>query len=169
VKRTHLTQLVAEISKTVRKVQPQALISAAGLMPYNHTFYGNYTQEDCRLLKNWRAYWDAYNFLCADWVSWLKKGDIDFACPMLYFLQEDMNCFRLEVKEVAQIISYTGKPVYAGLGFEWSNGIRKNSPETIRQQIQICMEKGLPGVVIFSHSWQKKKKNHWKVLQEESS
>jgi len=46
---------------------------------------------------------------------------------------------------------------------------RENSPETIRQQIRICREEDLPGIVIFSHSWKGISKNHWKVLQEEFS
>ncbi len=90
-RRDNITQLVATVSKEVRKVRPGVQISAA-VFPYWLTARDDVGQ---------------------DWKLWIEKGYLDFVCPMQY--TDSGSLFEHETKRSAQWVG--GKvPLRPGIG-----------------------------------------------------
>lgn len=88
--RDQVTDLVARIYKGVKRVKPNALISAAV-----------FANEE-----------DAARSRFQDWREWLRMGCLDVVCPMAY--TPDTDVFR---KQIMTAMNYaSGKRVWGGIG-----------------------------------------------------
>jgi hypothetical protein len=98
-----VTGLVGAISDAVRRAHPRAQLSAA--VWYNAP-YGNELRDEPLLPGS------EYECFGQDWAEWVRRGYVDFVCPMDYWLSPDS--FRGVLDE--QLRKAGGRvPVYAGL------------------------------------------------------
>jgi len=88
--RDQVTDLVARIYKGVKKVKPNAIISAAV-----------FANEE-----------DAARSRFQDWKEWLRMGCLDVVCPMAY--TPDTETFRRQLLVAMNVAS--GKRVWGGIG-----------------------------------------------------
>ena len=82
-KQEQLTDLVAEQAKLIRTLKPGAPFSVAARMPYARASYAEWEKE-IPYYEGWE-YCQSRDAFGADWAEWLRRGHIDFACPMSYF------------------------------------------------------------------------------------
>jgi uncharacterized lipoprotein YddW (UPF0748 family) len=120
-RRQKVTELVTQIGVAVRTIRPDLVISAAVI-----------------------AYVDrAYLSLSQDWLGWLEDGQIDWAIPMAYTLDDRLLRYQLE--------RYAGRPesdrVVAGLG-TW---LFAKNPRGALRQIEIARAAGLRADALFSY------------------
>ncbi len=115
-----ITRLVREVSREVRRVAPNCLISAA--------VFSNYPQ--CR------------TGVGQDWKLWIDEGLLDFVCPMNY-TGSDAE-FASRVRSQLEIVA--GKvPCYPGIGL-----LEHRSPADAVRQIEITRRLNTGGFVIWS-------------------
>lgn len=88
--RDQVTELVARISKGVKKIKPHATISAAV-----------FANEE-----------DAARSRFQDWKEWLRRGYLDVVCPMAY--TPDTETFRKQL--LSAMSNASGKKVWGGIG-----------------------------------------------------
>jgi uncharacterized lipoprotein YddW (UPF0748 family) len=88
--RNQVTELVERIYKGVKKVKPQAVISAAV-----------FANEE-----------DALRSRFQDWKEWLRMGCLDVVCPMAY--TPDTETFRKQM--LVAMSNASGKKVWGGIG-----------------------------------------------------
>jgi uncharacterized lipoprotein YddW (UPF0748 family) len=118
-----ITSLVASISREAKKVRPGLKISAA--------VFGSYPA--CRVS------------FAQDWPEWIKKGSLDFVCPMDYTANDSE--FGALVQSQVKIIE--GRvPLYVGIGAT-ATGIAL-TPEVVTGQIRRARALGAAGFSIFN-------------------
>ncbi|MEM0050163.1 MAG: family 10 glycosylhydrolase [Candidatus Bathyarchaeia archaeon] len=82
-----------------------------------------------------------------DWPLWIKKGMIDFVCPMTY--EYDSKVARYLAKN-HRAAAGNEAIIYEGLGKKSSQSIL--TPREVLEQAEIFKEEGANGVAIFSYS-----------------
>jgi len=120
-RRQMITETVRRVAESVRKVRPEAQVSAA-------------------VFSNWLS---ARDSVAQDWVNWARKGYVDFVCPMNY--HEDAEAQKSDVLRQLAWLRGTDVEVYPGIGVSTA---RMDPIEVIRQ---INVTRGGPtgGFVIF--------------------
>jgi len=121
-RRTLITRLVADVGAFARKRRPSIKVSAS--------VYGRYP-------------------LCADsvgqdWGEWLKKGYVDFVCPMNYTV--DLKRFRTWTLSQL-ILPYAKNRVYPGIGVTAAEG--RLGPVEVIDQIKALRQLGAGGFALF--------------------
>ena len=128
-KQEALTSLVVRLADLTRELKPGAPFSAAVRMPYRRDFYKPY-QVDVPYFDGWN-YCQSRDGMMADWVQWLERGALDFACPMTYF--NNTRIVELETQECRQLVANPDDKIWMGLALnrgsaEYSCGATKNDP-----------------------------------------
>ena len=111
-KQEQLTALIAAESALVRKQKPGAPFSVAARMPYDRSFYAPHKQE-VPYFDGWEVC-QSRDALMADWAAWLRRGHIDFACPMSYF--HSRRLVELETQECRHLSPTAANDIWIGLG-----------------------------------------------------
>ncbi len=125
-RRSHITHVVAEVSKQLRETRPDVEISAA-------------------VFRNWPADRDEIG---QDWGLWCEKGYLDFVCPMDYVHNNAQ--FETMVQRQQQWVGDV--PCYPGIGLSvWPGADRM--PKLI-DQIKITRRLSTGGFTIFNYSVQ---------------
>lgn len=125
-RRSLITGLVQEISRAVREIRPDMLISAA-------------------VLLNWEDHRDGF---AQDWKDWADQGLVDFLCPMDY--TPDNARFELYVRRQAAWLAGR-RPFCPGIGVH-ADGMTFGGPQMLLDQITLCRNLGASGWVIFNYS-----------------
>ena len=86
-----ITTLVAAVHRELKRIRPEAKLSAA--------VFGDY--PECR------------RSVAQDWPLWIRRGFLDFVCPMDY-TKDDEQFARLVRKQVKLVAGRM--PIYAGIG-----------------------------------------------------
>ena len=96
--------------------------------------------------------------LSADVKSWCKdKGYIDYICPQIYFsldnpslsFEESLNEW-LKIKKHKNLSVYIGIAGYKG-GTDEDEGTWLDNDDILKTQIEICEEKNLDGIMLYSY------------------
>jgi len=111
-KRDQLSALIGKEAELIRKTKPGMSFSVAARMPYNLTFYAPH-QKDIPYFDGWKCC-QSRDALLADWVEWLRRGHIDFACPMSYY--HSNRIVELQTLECQRLIPEARRKVWMGLG-----------------------------------------------------
>jgi uncharacterized lipoprotein YddW (UPF0748 family) len=119
-RRDQITSFVGETSHAVKALHKNIKFSAA--------VYGSW--PSCR------------ETIAQDWVSWGKRGYLDFVCPMNYDTS-DMQVAALTTKQLLNL--GTRVPVYPGLG----PSARNLSPAQTVHQVDLIRQLGAPGFMLF--------------------
>lgn len=115
-----ITSLVEEINEECHRIKPQAAVSSA----------------------TWPDTETAYRESGQDWPLWVRKGLVDFICPMDFAGNED----DLLGKLTGQLNQVQGAvPVYVGLG-----GAQLRSSSQLVEQIEAGREAGADGFVVLA-------------------
>ncbi|MGC8832426.1 MAG: glycoside hydrolase family 10 protein [Armatimonadota bacterium] len=122
-RRDQITRLVEEVSREARRIRPGILVSAA--------VFGNYPA--CR------------DSVGQDWLEWVRKGLLDFVCPMDY--TPDRDAFEDLVRRQLELVG--GQvPVYPGIGASWPEVLL---PLQVADQILAARHWGAKGFMIFNY------------------
>jgi uncharacterized lipoprotein YddW (UPF0748 family) len=114
---------VAAVREELRKIKPKMKLSAA--------VFGSY--PDCR------------RSIGQDWVDWVRKGYLDFICPMDYQLHDDGFCNLVE----NQLRLIEGRiPMYPGIGATASRVTL--SADRVAGQIHHARRLGAAGFTVFN-------------------
>lgn len=120
--RENINRLVRRVYTEVKRRKPQVQVSAA-------------------VWRHHRRYW---GYIKQDWPKWVREGWLDFVVPMDYTANNDS--LRQSVEEQRGAIG--GRvPLVVGLG-SWL----LNSPEQLREQVEIVRQVGADGFVLFSYN-----------------
>ena len=125
-----ITHLVRDIHAMVKSINPNIVISEAAWTLF----------QDCPI------YWRKY--LGQDTAKWIAEGYIDFVAPMMY--TSDLS--ELEDEIDANIKYWMGEipegpiPLVAFLDIS-----RKNTPDSTKQQVELCRSKGLRGWIFWRY------------------
>jgi uncharacterized lipoprotein YddW (UPF0748 family) len=121
-RREQITRLVRAVSSEARAIRPGIQISAAVFRDY----------PNCRRTVG------------QDWVEWVKRGYLDFVCPMNY--TDDEEQFATWVSSQQE---YVGNrvPLYPGIGAS-APGLL---PEQTAMQIHRARELGARGFIVFNY------------------
>jgi len=111
-KQERLTDLIAAQASLIRKMKPGMPFSVAARLPYDLQFYAPY-ESDIPYYEGWE-HCQSRAALGADWVAWLERGHIDFACPMSYY--HSNRIVELQTEECRQLIPQANSQVWMGLG-----------------------------------------------------
>jgi uncharacterized lipoprotein YddW (UPF0748 family) len=115
-----VTEIVRDVSKSVRAASPDTQISAA---VWCNPAIGR----------------DEFG---QDWPTWVHQGYLDFVCPMSYTKSETM--LRKWTRIQKQVVG--GRvPIYPGLGV-----YMLTKPSQLNRQISIVHEEGMPGYVLYN-------------------
>ena len=110
-KRERLTDLIAAQSKLIRRLKPGIPYSTAARMPYQRSFYEPFKNE-IPYYSGWELSQCRDGF-SVDWAEWLKRGLIDFACPMVYF--KSTRLVELQTQECKHLIPDCANKIWIGL------------------------------------------------------
>lgn len=110
-KREKMTALVAAQAQLIGRLKPGMPFSVAARMPYRRAFYAPH-RERVPYYDDWQ-FCESRDAYCADWAEWLRRGHIDFACPMSYFYSREL--VELETLESRSLFP-GGKDILMGLG-----------------------------------------------------
>ena len=163
-----LTELVAAQSALIRSRRPGISFSVAARMPYaRDDFYAPY-RDEIPYYSGWR-YCQSRDGMAADWVDWLRRGLIDFACPMSYF--HTARLVELQTLECRHRVPEAARSIWMGLGrdvitAEYSQGrsdqpdgrhddALRNDAAAIRLQLDLQARLGQRNVVFFSQAFLK--------------
>jgi uncharacterized lipoprotein YddW (UPF0748 family) len=114
-----ITQLVGEVSAAVRDASDVKISAAVWSNPtVGRDEYGQ------------------------DWPSWVRKGYLDFVCPMSY-TKVDSNLRKWTGMQIAAVDGRV--PIYPGLG-----AYMLKTPSQLNSQINIVRQAGLPGYVLYN-------------------
>jgi uncharacterized lipoprotein YddW (UPF0748 family) len=120
-----ITTLVAEISEAAHRLDPDLAVSAA--------VFGSY--PGCR------------ESVAQDWPLWIRRGYLDFVCPMDY--TESDNGFEKLVSRQLELVQ--GRiPVYPGIGATASRS--QLTADRVAGQIHLTRKLGASGFTIFNLS-----------------
>lgn len=120
-----VTSLVREIGADVHALDPGVLLSAA--------FFPGIDERD-----RW--------FKAQDWPAWVRERLLDVATPMCYAYA--LGGITREVTTVTALARPAGVPVWAGLAVQRGT----EHPRAV-EQLDVVRDRGLSGVVFFSHGW----------------
>jgi len=150
-KQARLTDLIGEEAKLIRRMKPGMPFSVAARMPYARGFYEPF--------KNEIPYYGGWEFcqsrdaFAADWADWLKRGLIDFACPMSYFRSPRM--VELQTQECRQLTPDAANRIWIGLTFGWTPEDPDHSVVNGAREIALLLERleklGQKNCVFFSY------------------
>lgn len=115
-----ITSFVAQSSKAIKSARPGIKFSVA-------------------VFGSWPSCRDSVG---QDWVTWCKRGYVDFACPMNYVTDDD-EAKKLITKQL--FAAGTRTPIYPGLGPSTKN----LPPEQVIHQIDIIRKAGAKGFLLF--------------------
>lgn len=157
-KRERMTDLIAAEAALIRRLRPGMPFSAAARMPYARDFYTPY-RDEVPYYDGW-GYCAARDNFCADWVEWLRRNLIDFACPMSYFNSSRM--VELQTMECQSLIADAADRIWVGLGLdyivaEYNEGPTKgdkgvlNKADAIARLLDLLESLGQKNCVFFSH------------------
>ena len=157
-------------AEVIRARRPGLPFSVAARMPYGRDdFYSPYRSE-IPYFGGWR-FCQSRDGMAADWVQWLRRGLIQFACPMSYFHTDRL--VELQTLESQFRIPDAREIIWMGLGLdcitaEFPQGLReypergdthkdvlKNDGAAIRRQLDMLLRLGQQHVVFFSHAFLK--------------
>ena len=124
-RRTQLQHFVRDVRETVARSRPTAKLSAA--------VYGSY--PGCA------------QSIGQDWLDWLNRGYLDFACPMNYF--NDLDQFTKYVHRQNGLRIRRGR-IYPGIGVT-ARESRLSAVQTI-DQINVVRAESLPGFMLYGLS-----------------
>lgn len=110
-KQERLTDLIGEQAKLIRRLKPGIPFSAAARMPYARPFYAPY-QHEIPYYGGWE-FCQSRDAFGADWAEWLRRGHLDFACPMSYFHSQRM--LELQTRECQALIPRAATDIWMGL------------------------------------------------------
>ena len=155
-----LTNLVGRLAGLVRELKPGAPFSAAARMPYQREFYKPY-QAEVTYFDGWN-YCQSRDGMMADWVQWLERGALDFACPMSYF--HDTRIVELETLECRQLVPTANDKIWMGLALggataEYMFGATKNNPAVysdagkLAEQLDLVQRLGHKNCVFFAYGY----------------
>ncbi|MHB9133973.1 MAG: family 10 glycosylhydrolase [Armatimonadota bacterium] len=169
-KTDRMTELIAAQAQVIQARRPGIPFSVAARMPYaRDDFYAQY-QDEVPYYDGWQ-YCQSRDGLSADWVEWLRRGIIQFACPMSYF--SNTRLVELETLECQYRIPNAQETIWIGLGLdvitaEYAQGYRdfpdpddtrkdvfKNDGPALRRQLDMLTRLGQQNVVFFSHEFLK--------------
>jgi uncharacterized lipoprotein YddW (UPF0748 family) len=117
-----ITSLADDISRECHRIKPQISVSLAAWPDLN----------------------EAHNSVAQEWPLWIKKGILDFICPMDYTKSRDdlvNNQLPGQLEQVRGAI-----PLYAGLG-----AFVMDSPGQLMDQIQAARDSGVDGFLAFAY------------------
>lgn len=119
-RREQITTFVESVSTEIRKIRKGVSVSAA-------------------VFPSWPSCRDE---LGQDWVTWTKRGYLDFVCPMNYSNDdaEALGFFEAQQRAVGEAV-----PVYPGVGPSTAN----LPPEQVIHQIDLVREAGATGFILF--------------------
>jgi uncharacterized lipoprotein YddW (UPF0748 family) len=120
-RRQQITDLVERIYYGVKQRDPRRLVSAA-------VFADTESAHDRRF---------------QDWQAWLRRGILDFACPMAY--TDSVPLFRDRIR--AAVETAGGSRIWAGIG------VYRNTVEGTVAQIGVARELGAAGGALFSYDF----------------
>lgn len=121
-RRQNITRVVEAVAREARRIRPGIKVSAA-------------------VFPNWPACRDEIG---QDWGEWVRRGYLDFVCPMDYTASNRgfRTLVQVQREEVAGRI-----PLYPGIGAS-APGL---DPAQVLEQIAILREEGAPGFIIFNY------------------
>lgn len=165
-----LTELVAAEAKLIQERRPGLPFSVAARMPYaRDDFYAPY-REEIPYYGGWQVC-QSRDGLAADWVDWLRRGLIQYACPMSYF--NTPRLVELQTLECQFRIPKARENIWIGLGLdyitaEYSQGCReypeagdthkdayRNDAAALKRLLELQARLGQQQVVFFSHAFLK--------------
>jgi hypothetical protein len=111
-KQERLTELIAEQAKLIRRLKPGIPFSVAARMPYSRAFYAPWQHENPYYDGGWE-FCQSRDSFGADWAEWLRRGHIDFACPMSYF--HSLRMVELETRECQALFPQAATNIWMGL------------------------------------------------------
>jgi uncharacterized lipoprotein YddW (UPF0748 family) len=120
-RREQITTFVESVSSEVRKLRKGVAVSAA-------------------VFPSWPSCRDE---LGQDWVTWVKRGYLDFVCPMNYFRDDAEALEFFQKQEVS--VGGAAVPVYPGVG----PSTLSLPPEQVIHQIDLVRSAGAKGFVLF--------------------
>jgi len=122
-RRSNISRLVKAVSEEARRIKPKIQVSAA-------------------VFSNWP---DCRDSIGQDWVTWLREGDLDFACPMNYTpsATEYQMILRNQTGAVKRV-----KPLVSGLGVTLDSWTLP--PDQVVRQIRIARKEGADGFILFN-------------------
>ncbi len=125
-RRTQLTSLVGEIVRAVRQARPDIIISAA-------------------VFLNWERHRRTFG---QDWVEWIKRGYVDYVCPMDY-TADDVKLAEWVRRQVQWVGGRV--PLCVGLG-PFADSVDYDGPTQLLRQIELSRELGGDGFVVFNYT-----------------
>jgi len=118
-----ITSLVAEVSREARRIRPGILVSAAVFSDY----------PSCK------------DYVGQDWLEWIRRGYLDFVCPMNY--TPDPARFESVVRRQMELVG--GRiPLYPGIG---ATSPEVLPPLAVAEQILAARRCGAKGFTIFNY------------------
>lgn len=166
-KQEQLTALIAKEAELIRAFKPDLPFSVAARMPYDRSFYEPYRKE-IPYYDGWRLC-QSRDGLSADWAEWLRRGYIDFVCPMSYF--HSARLVELETGECRQLVPEANSKIWMGLGLgeytvEYLQGIGEgtdieragdatlqNGAQNIETLLREQLRMGQENVVFFCYQY----------------
>lgn len=166
-KRERLTDLIAKQAALVRQTKPGMPFSVAARMPYDLRFYAPH-EKDIPYYEGWQQC-QSRSALGADWVAWLERGHIDFACPMSYY--HSNRLVELQTEECRHRVPEAGTKIWMGLGLgdctaEYRQGTSddparpdakdpalRNDAKAIEAQLQNQLRMGQQNVIFFCYQY----------------
>lgn len=109
-KREKLNILIEKESRLIRSIK-NIPFSVAARMPYSLSFYEPYKNE-IPYYEGWK-YCQSRDSYCADWVEWVRRNYIDFACPMSYY--HSSRIVELQTIECQSLIK-NNDSIWMGIG-----------------------------------------------------
>ena len=158
-KQERLTELIAAEAQLIRVRRPGIPFSAAARVPYTQAFYTPYAAE-VPYYSGWE-FSQARDGFAADWVEWLRRGLIDFACPMSYFHSPRM--VELQTLECQSFVPDAAAKIWVGLGLDWiaaecsdskyTDHAQRNGAATIAAQLDLLARMGQQNCCFFSYEF----------------
>ena len=112
---------VREVSRTIREVRPGTRVSAAVFPEY----------PQC------------VRDVGQDWVRWVKRGWVDFICPMNY--EANMNAFRSLVDRQVRLVGT--RRMVVGIGV--TTAACQLAADRVLERLAYLDRRGLPGIIFF--------------------
>ncbi len=159
-KQEQMTRLIAAESELIRRKRPGIPFSTAARVPYDRAFYAPY-QAEIPYYGGW-GYCAARADFAADWAEWLRRGLIDFACPMSYF--NSSRLVELQTRECQSLVADVADKIWVGLGLdyitaEYSEGATKgqaavrNDAAALGRLLDLVESLGQKNCVFFSQEF----------------
>lgn len=160
-KRERLTELIAAEGQLIRQLKPGMPFSVAARVPYDATFYTPY-QQDIPYYNGW-PFCQSRDGFGADWAEWLRRGHINFACPMSYF--HSRRIVELQTRESQHEIPNANTDIWIGLGLgeltveymatyhDTPDPALINGPEQLAALLEDQVKMGQHNCIFFSYQF----------------